>query len=278
MRQIAIYGKGGIGKSTITSNLSIALAQRKYKVIQIGCDPKRDSTRMLLYGQLKPTVLDTLRQVGEVGLTLQMIMHEGIYGIKCIECGGPEPGVGCAGRGIITTFKLLEQMDAFKNQPDFILYDVLGDVVCGGFALPIREGYAQEIYLVASGEFMSLYAANNICQGLVKFARRGEGRLAGIIGNSRRVRNEELLLKTFAQRIGTTLVEFIPWDDKVREAEIYRKPVLDYDPHGVFSQAVQRLADKILINKELVIPKPLDLEELEAIVQVQEEEGSHGTF
>ncbi|OGW17267.1 MAG: hypothetical protein A3G93_09430 [Nitrospinae bacterium RIFCSPLOWO2_12_FULL_45_22] len=276
MRQIAIYGKGGIGKSTITSNLSIALAQRKYKVIQIGCDPKRDSTRMLLYGQLKPTVLDTLRQVGEVGLTLQMIMHEGIYGIKCIECGGPEPGVGCAGRGIITTFKLLEQMDAFKNQPDFILYDVLGDVVCGGFALPIREGYAQEIYLVASGEFMSLYAANNICQGLVKFARRGEGRLAGIIGNSRRVRNEELLLKTFAQRIGTTLVEFIPWDDKVREAEIYRKPVLDYDPQGTFSHAMQQLTDRILTNKDLVIPKPLSLEELESMIQ--EGEIRHGTF
>jgi len=276
MRQIAIYGKGGIGKSTITSNLSIALAQRKYKVIQIGCDPKRDSTRMLLYGQLKPTVLDTLRQVGEVGLTLQMIMHEGIYGIKCIEYGGPEPGVGCAGRGIITTFKLLEQMDAFKNQPDFILYDVLGDVVCGGFALPIREGYAQEIYLVASGEFMSLYAANNICQGLVKFARRGEGRLAGIIGNSRRVRNEELLLKTFAQRIGTTLVEFIPWDDKVREAEIYRKPVLDYDPQGTFSHAMQQLTDRILTNKDLVIPKPLSLEELESMIQ--EGEIRHGTF
>ena len=276
MRQIAIYGKGGIGKSTITSNLSIALAQRKYKVIQIGCDPKRDSTRMLLYGQLKPTVLDTLRQVGEVGLTLQMIMHEGIYGIKCIECGGPEPGVGCAGRGIITTFKLLEQMDAFKNQPDFILYDVLGDVVCGGFALPIREGYAQEIYLVASGEFMSLYAANNICQGLVKFARRGEGRLAGIIGNSRRVRNEELLLKTFAQRIGTTLVEFIPWDDKVREAEIYRKPVLDYDPQGTFSHAMQQLTDRFLTNKDLVIPKPLSLEELESMIQ--EGEIRHGTF
>ena len=276
MRQIAIYGKGGIGKSTITSNLSIALAQRKYKVIQIGCDPKRDSTRMLLHGQLKPTVLDTLRQVGEVGLTLQMIMHEGIYGIKCIECGGPEPGVGCAGRGIITTFKLLEQMDAFKNQPDFILYDVLGDVVCGGFALPIREGYAQEIYLVASGEFMSLYAANNICQGLVKFARRGEGRLAGIIGNSRRVRNEELLLKKFAQRIGTTLVEFIPWDDKVREAEIYRKPVLDYDPQGTFSHAMQQLTDRILTNKDLVIPKPLSLEELESMIQ--EGEIRHGTF
>ena len=276
MRQIAIYGKGGIGKSTITSNLSIALAQRKYKVIQIGCDPKRDSTRMLLYGQLKPTVLDTLRQVGEVGLTLQMIMHEGIYGIKCIECGGPEPGVGCAGRGIITTFKLLEQMDAFKNQPDFILYDVLGDVVCGGFALPIREGYAQEIYLVASGEFMSLYAANNICQGLVKFARRGEGRLAGIIGNSRRVRNEELLLKKFAQRIGTTLVEFIPWDDKVREAEIYRKPVLDYDPQGTFSHAMQQLTDRILTNKDLVIPKPLSLEELESMIQ--EGEIRHGAF
>ena len=276
MRQIAIYGKGVIGKSTITSNLSIALAQRKYKVIQIGCDPKRDSTRMLLHGQLKPTVLDTLRQVGEVGLTLQMIMHEGIYGIKCIECGGPEPGVGCAGRGIITTFKLLEQMDAFKNQPDFILYDVLGDVVCGGFALPIREGYAQEIYLVASGEFMSLYAANNICQGLVKFARRGEGRLAGIIGNSRRVRNEELLLKKFAQRIGTTLVEFIPWDDKVREAEIYRKPVLDYDPQGTFSHAMQQLTDRILTNKDLVIPKPLSLEELESMIQ--EGEIRHGTF
>lgn len=270
MRQIAIYGKGGIGKSTITSNFSIALAQRKYKVVQIGCDPKRDSTRMLLYGQLKPTVLDTLRRVGEEGLTLPMIMHEGVYGIKCIECGGPEPGVGCAGRGIITTFKLLEQMDAFKNQPDFILYDVLGDVVCGGFALPIREGYAREIYLVASGEVMSLYAANNICQGLVKFARRGEGRLAGIIGNSKRVRNEEPLLKTFAQRIGTTLVEFIPWDDKVREAEIYRKPVLDYDPKGTFSQAVQRLTDKILGNKDLVIPKPLELEELESLVRDEE--------
>ncbi len=169
MRQIAIYGKGGIGKSTTTQNLTAALASMGKSVMQIGCDPKADSTRMLLGGKAQATVLDTMRDNGTGGVKLDTVRHTGYGGIKCVEAGGPEPGVGCAGRGVITAIKLLEELGAYNEDFDFVFYDVLGDVVCGGFAMPIREGYAKEIYIVASGELMALYAANNICKGIVKF-------------------------------------------------------------------------------------------------------------
>ena len=176
MRQVAIYGKGGIGKSTTTQNLTAALAEMGNKIMIVGCDPKADSTRLILNGLAQKTVLDTLREEGE-DVDLDLVMKEGFGGIKCVESGGPEPGVGCAGRGIITSINLLEQLGAYTDDLDFVFYDVLGDVVCGGFAMPRREGKADEIYIVASGEMMAMYAANNICKGLQKYANTGGTRL-----------------------------------------------------------------------------------------------------
>jgi len=190
MRQIAIYGKGGIGKSTVSSNLSMAFRAKGLKVMQVGCDPKRDSTRSLTSGRLIPTVLETLRDYLRTGrdqsaMTLQDIVFTGAQGIYCVESGGPEPGIGCAGRGVLTALQILKDLKAFGTyQLDVVLYDILGDVVCGGFAQPIREGFAQEIYLLCSGSFMSLYAANNIAKGIRRLSRSGDTGLAGVICNS----------------------------------------------------------------------------------------------
>lgn len=174
LRQIAIYGKGGIGKSTTTQNLTAGLAESGKKVMVVGCDPKADSTRLLLGGLAQRTVLDTLRETGD-SIELPNILRDGYLGIKCVESGGPEPGVGCAGRGIITSINLLERLGADTEELDYVFYDVLGDVVCGGFAMPIREGKAKEIYIVASGEVMALYAANNISKGKSKSAGAAGG-------------------------------------------------------------------------------------------------------
>ena len=209
MRQVAIYGKGGIGKSTTTQNLTAGLAELGKKIMVVGCDPKADSTRLLLNGLAQKTVLDTLREEGEVD-DLSQIEKVGFGGIRCVESGGPEPGVGCAGRGIITSIGMLEDLGAYTDDLDYVFYDVLGDVVCGGFAMPIREGKAQEIYIVASGEMMALYAANNICKGIQKYALKGGVRLGGIICNSRKVDREEELLREFAKELGSQLIYFVP--------------------------------------------------------------------
>ena len=166
MRQIAIYGKGGIGKSTTTQNLAVALAELGKKLLLIGCDPKADSTRLILGGRVKDTVLDVMREKDEEDIELEDLVNIGFNGIRAVESGGPEPGVGCAGRGIVTAINLLESLGGYEADTDYVFYDVLGDVVCGGFAMPIREGKAEEIYIVCSGEMMSLYAANNICKGI----------------------------------------------------------------------------------------------------------------
>ena len=201
MRKIAIYGKGGIGKSTTTQNTVAGLAEMGKKVMVVGCDPKADSTRLLLGGLAQRTVLDTLREEGE-DVELEDVRKEGYGGTMCTESGGPEPGVGCAGRGIITSINLLEQLGAYADSEDldYVFYDVLGDVVCGGFAMPIREGKAQEIYIVVSGEMMAMYAANNICKGIVKFAEAGGVRLGGLICNSRKVDNELEMIEALAAK------------------------------------------------------------------------------
>lgn len=189
IRQIAIYGKGGIGKSTTTQNLTAGLLELEKKVLVVGCDPKADSTRLLLGGLHQKTVLDTIRD-NKTEIKLEDLEKTGFKGVRCVESGGPEPGVGCAGRGIITSISMLENLGAYTEDLDYVFYDVLGDVVCGGFAMPIREGKAQEIYIVASGEMMALYAANNICKGIARYAERGDVRLGGIICNSRNVDRE----------------------------------------------------------------------------------------
>ncbi len=267
MRKIAIYGKGGIGKSTTTQNTVAGLAEMGAKVMVVGCDPKADSTRLLLGGLAQRTVLDTLREEGE-DVDLVDVRKTGFGGTLCTESGGPEPGVGCAGRGIITSINLLEQLGAYAESEklDYVFYDVLGDVVCGGFAMPIREGKAKEIYIVVSGEMMAMYAANNICKGIVKFAEAGGVRLGGLICNSRKVDNEQEMINAFAEKLGTQMIHFVPRDNVVQRAEINRKTVIDYEPEHGQADEYRMLAKKIAENEMRIIPKPLAIEELEKLL------------
>lgn len=265
MRQIAIYGKGGIGKSTTTQNTVGALAEAGKHIMVVGCDPKADSTRLLLHGLCQKTVLDTLRDEGD-DIDLEDILKPGFGGTLCVESGGPEPGVGCAGRGIITSINMLESLGAYTPDLDYVFYDVLGDVVCGGFAMPIREGKAEEIYIVASGELMALYAANNIAKGIQKYAVNGKVRLGGIICNSRKVDKEYELLKAFAEEIGSQLIYFVPRDNLVQRAEINKKTVVDFEPESGQANEYRELAKAIDGNKMFVIPKPMTQDRLEEIM------------
>ena len=265
LRQIAIYGKGGIGKSTTTQNLTAGLTELGKNVMVVGCDPKADSTRLLLGGLAQKTVLDTLRDEGE-DVELDSILKTGFGGTRCVESGGPEPGVGCAGRGIITSIGLLERLGAYTDDLDYVFYDVLGDVVCGGFAMPIREGKAKEIYIVASGEMMSLYAANNISKGISRYAAKGGVRLGGIICNSRNVDREIELLRAFAEELGTQLIHFVPRDNVVQHAEIHKETVIQYKPNAHQADEYRELAKKIEENKMFVIPKPMTQDRLEEIL------------
>ena len=267
MRKVAVYGKGGIGKSTTTQNTVAALAEMGRKVMVVGCDPKADSTRLLMGGLGQKTVLDTLRAEGE-DVDLDDVLRAGYGDTMCTESGGPEPGVGCAGRGIITSINLLEQLGAYNEEKnlDYVFYDVLGDVVCGGFAMPMREGKAQEIYIVCSGEMMAMYAANNISKGIVKFAEAGGVRLGGLICNSRKVDNEREMIEEFARRLGTEMIHFIPRDNDVQRAEIKRKTVIEWNPHAPQADEYRALARKIDANKLFVIPKPIEMDELETLL------------
>ncbi|WP_099468039.1 nucleotide-binding protein [Konateibacter massiliensis] len=241
MKKIAIYGKGGIGKSTTVSNLSAALAVSGLKVMQIGCDPKADSTRNLTGGEKIPTVLELLRDKENV--TLEDLVYVGDEGVLCVEAGGPVPGIGCAGRGIITAFEKLEELNAFEvYQPDIVLYDVLGDVVCGGFAMPIRGGYAEEVYIVSSGEMMSLYAASNIASAVKMFGKRKYASLKGIILNSKNIENEEALVEQAAKEIETDVIYKIPRNPLVQQAEALGKTVVSAFPDSEMSKTYSALA------------------------------------
>jgi len=265
IRQVAIYGKGGIGKSTTTQNLTAGLVQLGKKVMVVGCDPKADSTRLLLGGLAQKTVLDTIREDGE-SVALSSILKEGYGGCRCVESGGPEPGVGCAGRGIITSIGLLERLGAYTADLDYVFYDVLGDVVCGGFAMPIREGKAKEIYIVASGEMMALYAANNIAKGIQKYAKKGGVRMGGIICNSRNVDRENDLLRAFAKELGTQLIYFVPRDNIVQHAEIRKQTVIQFKPDSDQAQEYRSLAEAIENNTQFTIPTPMSQDRLEEIL------------
>lgn len=266
-RKIAIYGKGGIGKSTTTQNTAAALAHFHGKKVFIhGCDPKADSTRLILGGKPQETLMDMLRDHGAEKITNEMVIKLGFKGIQCVESGGPEPGVGCAGRGVITAIDLMEENGAYTDDLDFVFFDVLGDVVCGGFAMPIRDGKAEEVYIVASGEMMAIYAANNIAKGLTKYAKQSGVRLGGIICNSRKVDGELGLMEEFVSAIGTKLIHFVPRDNIVQKAEFNKKTVTEFDPTENQALEYSELARKIIENEDFVIPKPLTMDQLEEMV------------
>lgn len=267
LRQCAIYGKGGIGKSTTTQNLVSALAELGNNVMIVGCDPKADSTRLILHAKAQTTIMSLAAEAGSVeDLELEDVLKAGYRGIKCVESGGPEPGVGCAGRGVITAINFLEEEGAYDDELDFVFYDVLGDVVCGGFAMPIRENKAQEIYIVCSGEMMAMYAANNIAKGIVKYANSGSVRLAGLICNSRNTAREDELISALAAKIGTTMIHFVPRDNVVQRAEIRRMTVIEYEPTCSQADEYRQLATKIRDNKNFIIPTPITMDELEELM------------
>jgi nitrogenase iron protein NifH len=267
MRQLAIYGKGGIGKSTTTQNTVAGLASLGKKCMIVGCDPKADSTRLILHAKAQATVMDLVRERGTVDdLEVDDVLKIGYGGIRCVESGGPEPGVGCAGRGVITAINFLEENGAYVPGLDFVFYDVLGDVVCGGFAMPIREGKAEEIYIVVSGEMMAMYAANNIAKGILKYSSSGKVRLGGLICNSRNTDREADLIEALAKRLGTQMIHFVPRDNQVQRAELRRMTVIEYSPGHGQADEYRELARKISENKMLVVPKPLQMEELEDLL------------
>jgi len=269
-RQIAFYGKGGIGKSTVVANVTASLAAMGHRVLQVGCDPKGDSSRTLLGGKSQVAVLDLLRATGpgrrqKRPIAVEDMVQTGFLGVETIESGGPEPGFGCAGRGITMTMEAMTKLGVFARGHDFVFYDVLGDVVCGGFAVPIRDSYAEEVYLVVSGEFMALYAANAICKGVARFAERGRTRIAGIVANERQVRGEREIVEAFADRVGTRLVELIPRDPVVQAAENAKKTVVEHAPSSPMAAVYRGLARKVAGPATLVLPRPLSNEELEAL-------------
>ncbi len=247
MRKIAIYGKGGIGKSTITSSISAAIANMGYRVMQIGCDPKADSTINLLGSATLTPVMEVLKKNRGVCKNLDEIVVKGFKNIVCVEAGGPTPGSGCAGRGIIKTFDTLDEFDAFKTyDPEFVFYDVLGDVVCGGFATPIREGYAEEVVIVTSGEKMALYAAANIKSALDCFKERNYAKLRGIILNRRNIPNEIEIVQEFADRIGTQIIGVVPRDSEIQHAEERNMTVIEMNSELPIAKIITRLAERIM--------------------------------
>ncbi len=261
IKQIAIYGKGGIGKSTTTSNLSAALSVAGYKVMQFGCDPKADSTNTLRDGSYIPTVLDTLREKGSVNA--HDVIFQGFNGIYCVEAGGPTPGVGCAGRGIITAVELFKQQKIFEELDlDYVIYDVLGDVVCGGFAVPIREGIAQHVFTVSSGDFMSIYASNNLFKGIKKYSNNGGALLGGIIANSINKGYSREIIDDFAARTKTQIMQYVPRSITVTQSELKGKTTIESAPDSQQAQVYRQLAERIINHEESKVPSPLELDEL----------------
>ncbi len=263
IKQIAIYGKGGIGKSTTTSNISAALSAAGYKVMQFGCDPKSDSTNTLRGGNYIPTVLDTLREKNSV--KAHEVIFEGFNGIYCVEAGGPAPGVGCAGRGIITAVQLFKQQNIFEELDlDYVIYDVLGDVVCGGFAVPIREGIAEHVFTVSSADFMAVYAANNLFKGIHKYSNTGGALLGGVIANSINAPYAKDIIDDFVKQTNTQVVEYVPRSVTVTQSELQGKTTIEAAPDSKQAKVYKALAAKIAGHEESKVPSPLEVSELRA--------------
>ncbi|MDF2955377.1 nucleotide-binding protein [Candidatus Alkanophaga liquidiphilum] len=274
MKQVAFYGKGGVGKSTVATNVAAALSEAGKRVLVVGCDPKHDCTANLRHGKEIPTVLDVLRAKGmekrsieEIvasrGIRLSDVVFKGYNGVFCVEAGGPKPGYGCAGRGIIVAIDLLKKLDVFGElKPDIVIYDVLGDVVCGGFAMPLRLGLADEVCVVTSADYLAIYAANNICKGVCEFAARGGSPLGGIIYNARGPLDAPDIVERFAAAIGSHILCEIPNNKLFAEAEVEGKTVVEMFPASEIAATFRRLAERLLGNEKRAVPTPLSEERL----------------
>lgn len=257
MKRICVYGKGGIGKSTVVSNLAAAMAEQGKKAAVVGCDPKADSTRNLTRQKI-PTVLDCI-------LKKQEPFHVfGYGGVLCIESGGPEPGTGCAGRGITAALEAIREKELLYDR-DVVIFDVLGDVVCGGFSAPMREQAADQVYLVTTADYMSLYAANNICKGICRYAASGEVRLSGIIQNCRCSLGDHPIVEEFAARIGSKVIGKIPMTREISLAEMRRRTIIEAFPEHPAAGIFMTLAEAVWNNNERIIPRPLDEVQLEQL-------------
>lgn len=263
MKKIAFYGKGGIGKSTVSANVAAAMAERGLKVLLIGCDPKADSARTLM-GRKIPSVLKMLQEKKEPGPA--ELLFTGYAGVVCVESGGPKAGVGCAGRGIITALEELEYQGVFEQTWDAVIYDVLGDVVCGGFSAPMRDGYVDEVYIVTSSEFMSLYAANNILHSVEHF-REGSGlSFGGLIHNHRSGFSGLNAAERYAAKVGADVCGELACFNEIMAAELQAKTVLEAFPASAAAGSFRKLAGDILSLRKPRQPQALDDEAMEAFI------------
>ena len=264
MRKVCVYGKGGIGKSTVVANAAAAAAKAGNRVMVVGCDPKADTTRVLMHGRIE-TILDVHARLGG-RLTRADAAHEGAFGVLCMESGGPRAGEGCAGKGIALALKDIQELRIVEEfAPDLILYDVLGDVVCGGFSTPLREKVAEAAYIVTTSDYMSLYAANGICRCIRKYADRGGCRLGGLISNERSAVGDESAAADFARAVGTRIAGRVPLDRAISRAEMRRSTVIECEPDSAAARAFEAIADEMLHGAETAVPEPLSTEALEAI-------------
>ncbi|RLA96164.1 MAG: nitrogenase iron protein [Deltaproteobacteria bacterium] len=280
MKQIAFYGKGGVGKSTIASNIAAALSKRGLSVMMVGCDPKHNCTMNLRGGAEIPTILDVLREKGIEKKNLEEltegkeieitdIIYKGYNGIYCAECGGPKPGFGCAGRGVLVAVDFLKRLNVFEElKLDVVIYDVLGDVVCGGFAMPLRVGLADVVYIITSADYLALYAANNICMGIREFGAKGGSPLGGIIYNVRGALDEEDVVQEFARRVGTRIIGKVPNSQLIVEAEVNRCTVIEYAANSDISNLFSDIAWNIYENSVYTVPNPLSSEDMTEVAHI----------